>query len=170
MTSGVAGGQSSSRISTLIHSSGAMNVTVGGGPAGSALPMSIIEYCCPSLRVRKRIASRPEKSTGCMGCSSGIQITPAQAKESPRGDLAGDRQRGVAHGHVSAGVAAGHLLRRHVPFAEAHLEPVLVDDLVRRSRFFEGGSHYRTGGTEMAKKRRRFTAAFKGRVAVEALR
>ena len=28
------------------------------------------------------MTSRPEKSTGCMGCSPGIQITPAQGKAS----------------------------------------------------------------------------------------
>ena len=83
MISGVAVGKSSRRSSTCVHSPGATNVTVGGGPAGSALLISITEYCRPSPRVRKRIASRPEKSTGCMGCSPGIQITPAHGKATP---------------------------------------------------------------------------------------
>ena len=60
-----------------------MNVTVGGGPAGSVLPICITEYCCPFPRDRKRMASRPEKSTRCMGCSPGMQITPAHGKGSP---------------------------------------------------------------------------------------
>ena len=83
MISGVAVGKSSSRISTWVYSSGAMNVTVGGGPAGAALLISITEYSLPSPRVRKRFTSRPEKSTGCMNCSPGIQITPAQGKGVP---------------------------------------------------------------------------------------
>ncbi len=42
MISGVADGKSSSRISTWVHSPGAMNVTVGGGPTGSALVISVV--------------------------------------------------------------------------------------------------------------------------------
>ncbi len=71
MISGVAVANSSGRISTWVHSAGAMNVTVGGGPTGVRLLISITEYSRASPRVRERTRSRPEKTTDCMGCSPG---------------------------------------------------------------------------------------------------
>ena len=71
LISGVAVANSSSRISIWVRSSGAMNVTTVGGPTGGTLLISITEYSRASSRVRERTTSRPEKTTGCMGCSPG---------------------------------------------------------------------------------------------------
>ena len=126
MTSGVAVGKSSSRISTWVHSSGAMNVTVGGGPAGSALLISIAEYCRPSpprpeadppLGRRSPRAAwaarRASRSHLPMGRQVPKAISPVTTSAPSR------------HGHAGAGGTACHLVGRHVPDAACRPEPVL---------------------------------------------
>ena len=48
-----------------------MSVTVGGGPTGVALLVSITEYSRASPRVRERTTSRPEKAHGLHGLLAG---------------------------------------------------------------------------------------------------
>ena len=110
MTSGVAVGKSSSRISTWVHSSGAMNVTVSGGPAGEV----------HGLRGRARPA---------------YQITPARGKASPGAISPVTTSAPSRTVTLELGGTAGHLVRRHVPCAEARLEPGLEvrDQDFRRS-------------------------------------
>ncbi|MCY3705278.1 MAG: hypothetical protein OXH08_07215 [Gammaproteobacteria bacterium] len=94
-----------------------VDVGCAGGSANSIVSHELILERHPS-QVKSSLGARPgwpEKPTGCMGCSPGMQITPAHGKGSPEAILAGDRQRAVSHDHAGARKAAGHLVRRHVP-------------------------------------------------------
>ena len=115
MTSGVAAGKSSSRISTWVHSAGAMNVAVGGALARSALPISITAYYRLSPRVRKRSPPGQRSPRAAWAGRRASRSRPPKGKGSPGAMSAVTTSAAGPYGHVGVGGAAGHMDRRHVP-------------------------------------------------------